>query len=110
MSMQIIEIASQENGMHYNHTYHGVLPEGWAFLPDELECENFPFGNVTVEEKDGVPVVIAWEPLPMPEPEPVAAIGLTHEPTLEERISALENSNAKMAETLNLLLSGAKEA
>ena len=69
--MRIIKITAFENGAHDNQTYHGILPEGYAFLPDELECENFPFGNVTVEEKDGIPVVTAWEPLPIPvEPEP----------------------------------------
>ena len=32
-----------------------------------------------------------------------------HEPTLDERVSALEDSNAEMAEALDLLLSGVTE-
>lgn len=82
--MQIIKIEPFENGAHENQSFDGFLPEGWAFLPDELECENFPFGNVTVEEKDGVPVVTAWEPLPIPEePEPES------EPTTEEILNTM---------------------
>lgn len=69
--MRIIEIAALSNGAHNNQTYHGVLPEGRAVVPADMECENFPFGEVTVEERNGVPTVTKWEPLPMPEPEPI---------------------------------------
>lgn len=68
--MRMIEITALENGAHNNQTFHGVLPDGWAVIPDDMECENFPFGNVTVEEIDGVMTVTSWEPLPIPEPEP----------------------------------------
>ena len=101
--MNIIEITAFDNGAHRNQQIDGVIPvpEGWAIVPDELECENFPFGNVTVEEKDGIPVVVAWKPLPIPEPEPVE-----YAPTMGERLTTLEDSNAEMAEALDLLLSG----
>ena len=67
--MQMIEIAALDNGAHRNQTYHGFLPTGWAVIPDTVTTENFPFGKVVVEDVDGVPTVVSWEPLPMPEPE-----------------------------------------
>lgn len=68
--MKIIEIADLTNGAHRNHTYHGVLPEGWAVIPADMDTPNFPFGEIAVEDVDGVPTMTSWEPLPMPEPTP----------------------------------------
>ena len=74
--MQMLEINTLENGAHENQTYHGILPDGWAVIPDDLETENFPFGEVTVEEIDGVMTVTKWTagviPEPDPEPDPVS--------------------------------------
>lgn len=69
--MIIIEINALENGAHRNQSFNGVLPDGWAVVPDTLVPENFPFGEVTVEEVNSKPTVVEWKPLPMPEPEPV---------------------------------------
>lgn len=67
--MRIIEIAALPNGAHRNLASScwtaETCPEGWAAIPDELECENYPFGTPTVE--DGV--VTAWTPGEIPEPE-----------------------------------------
>ena len=69
--MQMLEIIALENGAHNNQTYHEVLPEGWAIIPDEMgELKNFPFGEVTAEEIDGVMTVTSWTAGEMPEPEP----------------------------------------
>lgn len=68
--MQMLEIMPLENGVHRNQTYHGILPDGWAVIPEDMECENFPFGEVTAEEIDGIMTVTSWTPLPMPEPGP----------------------------------------
>ena len=68
--MKMIEITPSANGAHNNQTYHGALPEGWAVIPIDMETENFPFGEVTVEEVDGVMTVTQWTPGAMPEPEP----------------------------------------
>ena len=68
--MYMIEIAALDNGAHRNQTYNGFLPDGWALVPDNLETENFPFGEVTVEEMDGKAVVATWTPGEMPESEP----------------------------------------
>lgn len=69
--MRIVEINAMDNGAHRNQN-GGVskVPEGWAIIPDDMELENFPFGEVTVEEVDGVPGVTGWTPGVIPEPEP----------------------------------------
>ena len=73
--MTIIKIIPNSNGSHDNQTIDGAtletfpVPEGWAVVPEELETPNFAFGEITVEEGEGVPVVTAWTPLPIPEPE-----------------------------------------
>ena len=48
-----------------------VVPEGWAVIPENMECENFPFGEVEVAEVNGVMTVTKWTPGVMPEPEPI---------------------------------------
>ena len=46
-----IEILALENGAHRNQTGSlSAIPEGWAVIPDELETENFPYGEVEVED------------------------------------------------------------
>lgn len=69
--MRMIEIAALENGAHRNQTHHGVLPDGWAVIPDNMDTENFPFGEVEVAEVNGVMTVTKWTPGVMPEPDPV---------------------------------------
>lgn len=69
--MKIIEIAPLDNGAHRNQSYPGFVPDGWAVAPDDLETENFPFGEVEVDEINGIMTVTKWTPLPMPDPEPV---------------------------------------
>ena len=67
--MRIIEIAALDNGAHRNQEgTFATIPQGWAVVPGTTETPNFPFGNITVDEATP-PVVLTWEPLPMPEPE-----------------------------------------
>lgn len=73
--MIIVEIAALDNGAHNNQTYHGILPDGWAFVPDEMEVPaTFPFVNITVDGDivtsmtDGV----VPDPEPVPDSEPAA--------------------------------------
>ena len=82
--MRILEIAPLENGAHRNQTYHGVLPPGWAVVPDDLETECFPFGSVEAAEIDGIMTVTAWTPGTIPEPEPMQE----PEPTELEQLRA----------------------
>lgn len=90
--MKMIEIAALPNGAHRNQTYHKSLPDGWAVDRNNLCVENFPFGEVVVEEIDGVMTVTKWTPGTIPEPEPEP----DPEPTTEERVAALEDENAML--------------
>ena len=94
--MNMIEINALENGAHRNQTHHGVLPEGWAVIPADMECENFPFGKVEAEEINGVMTVTKWTPGVMPEPEPVP----DPEPTQLDIIEAQVTYTAMMTDTL----------
>lgn len=72
--MRIIEIATLPNGAHRNQTGDNLpIPEGYAVIPDDMETPNFPFGEVTVKEIDGVMTVTKWVAGTMPEPEPIPA-------------------------------------
>ena len=93
--MKIIEIAPLDNGAHRNQTFSGVLPDGWAVDRDNLCRENFPFGEVTAEEVNGVMTVTKWTPGTMPEPEPTPEL----EPTIDERVTSLEGALAATDET-----------
>ena len=100
--MKIVEIIKSSDGGHRNQiTSQSVnIPQGWAIVPDDMVCENFPFGELTAEEIDGVMTVTSWTageiPEPIPEPE------IDPEPSVEERINTLE-------EALNMILEGTVE-
>ena len=87
--MTIIEISALDNGAHRNQTTSSSIsiPEGWAVIPDGMETENFPFGEVTAEEVNGVMTVTSWTPGSIPEPEPVPDLPETI--TLEEMAEAV---------------------
>ena len=91
--MRIIEIAPLDNGAHRNQSYPGFVPDGWAVIRDDLETENFPFGEVEVAEINGVMTVTKWTPGVMPEPEP------TPEP--EEETSVWDELDAAYQEGVN---------
>ena len=60
--MRIVEIITLENGAHRNQSSNStVIPKGWAVIPENMEIPNFPFGNVTAEEINGVMTVTKWE-------------------------------------------------
>lgn len=90
--MTVIAIEKNANGSHDNQTTDTPvpLPDGWAVIPEELgtpeTLEHFPFGEVTVEDREGVPTVASWTSLPIPEPKP--------EPGLVSRYSAEDMINA----------------
>lgn len=59
--MTIIEITALSNGAHRNQSGDiKTVPDGWAVIPDNMETPNFPFGEVTAEEIDGVMTVTNW--------------------------------------------------
>lgn len=101
--MHIIEISALPNGAHRNQDgFIGDVPAGWAVIPDNIETHNFPFGEVTVSDLDGVMTVIGWAPGAMPEPEP--APDPSH--TLETRVDALETIATENTAAMDALLTG----
>lgn len=111
--MQMLKIEANSNGSHDNQTYNGILLDGWAVIPDDMELPNFPFGEVeaeevtyyrevindegeTVEEPYTMMTMTKWtagekpEPTPMPEPEP----------TQLDRVEAQATYTAMMTDTL----------
>lgn len=99
--MRIIEIQPLENGAHRNQQGDiKTIPDGYAIIPDDMECENFPFGDITVDESEP-PVVTSWEPLLIPEePEPVDETETEPEPTQLDRVEAQATYTAMMTDTL----------
>lgn len=105
--MRFIEIKALSNGAHNNQkTDHlSYVPEGWAVIPEDMVLDNFPFGEVTAEEIDGVMTVTSWVAGEIPTPEPAP----TPEPSVEERVTALETETEELTEALNMILEGAAE-
>lgn len=66
--MKIVEIKSLPNGAHRNQEGDfEIVPEGYAKIPDELETPNFPFGEIVVEQINGVMTVTKWTANEIPE-------------------------------------------
>lgn len=68
MKARIVEIKALSNGAHRNQTINEdvIIPKGWAIVPNNMECKNFPFGEIVVEEKEGILVVSNWVPCEIP--------------------------------------------
>lgn len=67
--MKIIEIIPLPNGAHRNQTI-GIsvrTPAGWAVVPDGLEMENYPFGDIEVDYTQNLPIVTKWTPIDLPD-------------------------------------------
>ena len=97
--MLIVKMKAYPNGGHANQDGPEVpVPEGWAMIPEAVgtmeTLEHFPFGEIAVEDVDGVPTVTGWTPLPVPAPEEPA-----EEPSasLEERVDVLETRAAAIS-------------
>lgn len=85
--MRLISIEQDKNGAHFYCTSDTMtkVPNGWAVVPDDMETPNLPYGEITVEDIDGVPTVTSWTPGVMPEPRVVP----DPEPTDTEILNAL---------------------
>jgi len=86
--MRMIQIEALGNGAHRNQETSGAVtpPEGWAAVPEALGAlQNFPYGDVEVEERDGVPTVTRWRSGTAPSPP---------EPTPAERREAAYDTEA----------------
>lgn len=80
--MRIVEIQALSNGAHRNQSGINTIPQGWAVIPDDMTLDNFPFGEVTAEEINGVMTVTNWVAGTMPEqkdPEPIEQTEVTTE-------------------------------
>jgi hypothetical protein len=91
--MRLIKIEQFENGGHNYQTINRIssIPEGWAVIPDDMDTPNLPYGDIVVEEIEGVPTVTSWTPREMPEVEPTPEVEA--EPTAEELIDILLGVN-----------------
>ena len=88
--MRIIEIEALENRAHLNQEQEGAfasIPDGFAVVPDDMDTPNYPFGEIEVEEINGVMTVTTWIPGVMPEPEPTPDIA--PEPSADDILSML---------------------
>lgn len=82
--MRIVEISPLPDGAHRSQGYHGEVMDGYALIPEDMETQNFPYGEVEVAEIDGILTVTKWTPGIMPEPvEPV------YEPTTDDVLNTL---------------------
>lgn len=83
--MRIIRIKTNKIGGHSCMTVTKLsnLPIGWAVLPNDLPTPNFPYGNIVVETRCGVPTVIGWTPKPIPEQT------VTFTPSLEDDMQSM---------------------
>lgn len=90
--MRAIEINPLPNGAHRNQTGSFVtVPIGWAIIPDNIETPNFPFGEVIVEEIDGVATVTSWTPGIIPGQTPAEILNTTKTAKLTEISKSCED-------------------
>lgn len=90
-----IKIEKNPDGSHA-YQIGGELQYGWAIIPNDMVFENFPFGEVTTDEIDGVMTVTSWTPGTIPEPEQET------EPTTEEKIASVEQENKILSQQIKL--------
>lgn len=80
--MRLIKIQAETSGGHAYQVSDSisVVPNGWAVVPDNMETPNVPYGDITVEELDGVMTVTSWTARDNPEPsEPIEREATTAE-------------------------------
>lgn len=103
--MNIIEIAPLNNGAHRNQNgSFSSIPNGWAIVPDNMVCENFPFGKVEVEEINGVMTVTSWIPTEVPKELEIvlSPVELREQAYNIEKIIAFNNSTYTVTEATTL--------
>ena len=91
--MRLIKIEQTQNGSHFYQTIDRLakIPKGWAAIPDDMETPHLPYGDITVEEIEGVPTVTSWTPREMPVVEEIPEAEA--EPTAEDLINILLGVN-----------------
>ena len=112
--MRIVEILALENGAHRNQTVFGEItpPDGWVVAPDDVATPNFPFGDFTYQNIDGVPTMTGWTAGVKPQETPESA--QQSRPDINQMAADIETlkAEAKQAredrEVLSILLGGAE--
>ena len=95
--MRIIEIAALPNGAHRNQTgVQFTIPEGWAMIPEGMETPNFPFGQVTAADVNGVMTVTGWVAVELPGPTPEEVVAQLQ----EAKDTAIAESKTDLADYL----------
>ena len=82
--MRLIKIEAETSGGHAYQTIDHIsqIPKGWAVVPDDMDTPNMPYGDITIEDIDGVMTVTSW--VARENPEPTAP-----EPTAQDDIDAM---------------------
>ena len=91
--MRIIKIEKTSENAHLWQSADVELeiPYGWAVIPDDMETPNLPYGDIVVEEIEGVTTVTSWTPRELPVVEPTPEVKA--EPTADELIDILLGVN-----------------
>ena len=67
--MILIKVSQTNEAAHaccfFNNNIKNI-PEGWAVIPDDMETPNLPYGDIAIEDIEGVPTVTSWTPREMP--------------------------------------------
>ena len=92
--MRLIKIEAETSGGHAYQTIDHIsqIPKGWAVVPDDMDTPNMPYGDITIEDIDGVMTVTSWVARENPEPtapEPTAPEPTAPEPTAQDDIDAM---------------------
>lgn len=97
--MNFIKIEPLENGAHANRIFskEATPQEGWAVIPESMKLpSSFPFVDIETEEQDGVLTVTSMTAREMPPAEDTSE----SEPTLEEKVTALQEQNEMLKQCL----------
>ena len=83
--MRLIKIEAASSGGHAYQTIDRIskIPNGWAVIPDDMETPNLPYGDMAVEEINGIMTVTSWAPGEVPD------ISHRVEPTAQDDTDAM---------------------
>lgn len=90
-SIKIVEISALNNGGHRNQEGCFIsIPDGWAVIPDQMQTENFPFGEVEASEIEGVMTVTKWTAGEIPQ-EDVSSEDITIDDVINTLLGVTDN-------------------
>lgn len=106
--MKAVEILADSKGGHCSQECNIPFPllEGWAVIPDDMETPNFPYGEVEVEEINGVMTVTKWIEGVIPEPIPETEKTNTPVSKADKLIETLFKAGKLTEEEYNEIIKG----